>query len=55
MAPSEIDYYKILGLERHAKDEDIKRSFRKLGRSLLCTNCDGISFRFLPFPSDTGW
>ncbi|KAF8253858.1 hypothetical protein K440DRAFT_657012 [Wilcoxina mikolae CBS 423.85] len=32
MAPSEIDYYKILGLERHAKDEDIKRSFRKLAR-----------------------
>lgn len=32
MAPSEIDFYKILGLGRHSTDDDIKRSFRKLAR-----------------------
>ncbi|KAA8914525.1 hypothetical protein FN846DRAFT_563894 [Sphaerosporella brunnea] len=32
MPHSDIDYYKILGLGRHATDEEIKRAFRKLAR-----------------------
>src|SRR3954465_9741957 len=27
-----VDYYKILGLDKNAKDEDIKKAYRKLAR-----------------------
>lgn len=29
---SEIDYYKILGVDRGASDKDIKRQYRKLSK-----------------------
>jgi hypothetical protein len=37
MAPSDVDFYKILQVTRHATDVEIKRSFHKLG----------MHFRFL--------
>lgn len=32
MAPSEVDFYKILSVGRYATDDDIKKAFRKAGR-----------------------
>jgi molecular chaperone DnaJ len=34
MATTERDYYEILGVDRQASDDDIKRAFRKLAREL---------------------
>jgi len=31
MAPSEIDFYKVLGITRQATEEEIKKAFRKAG------------------------
>lgn len=37
MAPSEIDFYKILNIGRYATDDDIKKAFRKAGWFPYCT------------------
>lgn len=31
MAPSEVDFYKILSVGRYATDDEIKKAFRKAG------------------------